>query len=361
MANWIDEITIHRFRGIQGLTLTGLGGVNILVGVNNSGKTSILEAIATYARPWDLYEWGNAAWRREIKASRRSTVEALKWLFPRFKRTDIDEKMPEIYLSGSGSFEVTSVRAHLEAVDRLLATKGRRQPEPVDQEGGVREDGVKLMVWVKQALLDVHEQQTFEIWDTENKPYPRSSRPALPVATITPVTHRIEQPAGVSELVKTKEKKEALDALRMFDAGVQDIVLINYPGMRPTIEIEHDAFETTVPLGIFGDGMRRALTFALAIPKAKNGLLLVDEIETAIHVSALQELYSWLVKICQRNAIQLFVTTHSLEAVDALLNTHTEPYEGLVTYVLSAGGQTVKRLNGELLNRLRNERGLDVR
>ncbi len=43
----IENITIHKFRGLQELTLSNLGQINLLVGVNNSGKTSVLEAIST--------------------------------------------------------------------------------------------------------------------------------------------------------------------------------------------------------------------------------------------------------------------------------------------------------------------------
>ena len=47
----LDRLTIQRFRGLRDLTLSGLGRVNLLVGPNNSGKTSVLEAIALFCQP----------------------------------------------------------------------------------------------------------------------------------------------------------------------------------------------------------------------------------------------------------------------------------------------------------------------
>ena len=363
MTNMINELTIHKFRGIKDLTLSGLSDVNILVGINNSGKTSILEAIATYARPFDLYEWTNTAWRREVKASRRSTVEAFKWLFPQGQTAENEPAIGETHVSSQGKYRVTDVKAHFEEIFRLPATQGRNaQIGAAESEENDSEAGAKLTIQIQTTSPDAPSQEkVFEIWDTQNRPYPKSSRPSLPVATITPVTHRIEQLSGISDLIKTKNKAAILQALNLFDPGVRDITILTPQGMRPTIEIDHADFKTTAPVSAFGDGMRRALTFALTIPKVKGGLLLVDEIETAIHVSALQALYTWLIKICQINDIQLFVTTHSLEAVDALLGAHEPPYDGLATYHLGPAGQPVKRLSGELLNRLRNERGLDVR
>ena len=46
----LETLTIHQFRGLRDVELRGLGRFNVLVGLNNSGKTSVLEAIATYAR-----------------------------------------------------------------------------------------------------------------------------------------------------------------------------------------------------------------------------------------------------------------------------------------------------------------------
>ena len=40
-----SSIQIERYRGFENLEMTGLGRVNLLVGSNNTGKTSILEAI----------------------------------------------------------------------------------------------------------------------------------------------------------------------------------------------------------------------------------------------------------------------------------------------------------------------------
>ena len=54
----------------------------MLVGVNNSGKTTVLEAVSTYCRPLDPLEWISTARRREIKSSRERVLDAVRWLFP---------------------------------------------------------------------------------------------------------------------------------------------------------------------------------------------------------------------------------------------------------------------------------------
>ena len=42
----LSELTLTKFRAFDSFTLRGLGRVNLLVGTNNCGKTSVLEAIS---------------------------------------------------------------------------------------------------------------------------------------------------------------------------------------------------------------------------------------------------------------------------------------------------------------------------
>jgi AAA15 family ATPase/GTPase len=41
----LDSLTIHQFRGLRDVELKDLGQINLFVGINNSGKTTVLEAL----------------------------------------------------------------------------------------------------------------------------------------------------------------------------------------------------------------------------------------------------------------------------------------------------------------------------
>jgi AAA15 family ATPase/GTPase len=114
-------------------------------------------------------------------------------------------------------------------------------------------------------------------------------------------------------------------------------------------------------LNIFGEGLQRSLAIALSLSSTQNGILLIDELEAGIHTSILQTVFSWLIEACRDYNVQLIATTHSLEALDALLASIPEnDSDEIVAYRLGAEGQ-IKRFGGNLLYRLRYERGLDVR
>src|SRR5713226_7251866 len=78
----IDEFTIHRFRGMREAKLEKLGQINLLVGGNNSGKTSVLEALSLFCDPLNPRKWSSVAFARETSPSTLSPSERLLWLFP---------------------------------------------------------------------------------------------------------------------------------------------------------------------------------------------------------------------------------------------------------------------------------------
>src|ERR1041384_7904903 len=85
----ITELTVGRFRGLRDVSLSDLGRVNILVGPNNSGKTSLLEVLSFAANPLDPLLWMRVAGRRDpLGFALRAGFNRLRWLFPQDSTTD---------------------------------------------------------------------------------------------------------------------------------------------------------------------------------------------------------------------------------------------------------------------------------
>ena len=60
MANHIKYIDIHKFKGIKDINIYDMKSINIFVGDNNSGKTTILEAIKFFEKPIPIAKEPNA-------------------------------------------------------------------------------------------------------------------------------------------------------------------------------------------------------------------------------------------------------------------------------------------------------------
>lgn len=66
MSDFISKLQIKAFRGVKDLSLDNLSAVNVLVGANNSGKTSVLEAIRFLSNSTDTGRIVNLARQRSV-------------------------------------------------------------------------------------------------------------------------------------------------------------------------------------------------------------------------------------------------------------------------------------------------------
>jgi AAA15 family ATPase/GTPase len=117
-------------------------------------------------------------------------------------------------------------------------------------------------------------------------------------------------------------------------------------------------------LSVFGDALRRAMVLATTIRRLKDGgILLVDEVDTGFHVSVLERVFQWIVRVARQWNVQVVATTQSLEAIDATAAAVAGGKRDLVIFQLdqTAEGTTAQRIDADLLRRLRWERALDVR
>jgi len=85
--SFADSISIESFRGLENVKLEGLKQVNLLVGGNNSGKTSILEAIAVLYAGTDVAQWLDVSLVREVRTfasspDSMSLLDTISWMFP---------------------------------------------------------------------------------------------------------------------------------------------------------------------------------------------------------------------------------------------------------------------------------------
>ena len=375
----LENITIHQFRGLKELELKDLGQINLFVGVNNSGKTSVLEALSIYCDPLDLKVWLSVARKREefFSSSRTPPLEALKWLF------DKDTSQTgTIIISGDGKLVSEKMKAVYEEIEEIVLAKDTQtmffMNDQIGEDGddvSEDEDGVKVRKGLQLKIkihdfraepLDIYED--YQLWENDSswakKTTPREHK--FPVSMVTPTSHRsyIGQIRLLSQARFYDFKSEVLDLFNQMDQNITDVEILLPPSSissNVNIYIQHKKLGL-VPLSSFGDGVRRLLHIALKLASVKGGILLIDEIESTIHTEALQNSFQWLAKWSKEMNVQIFATTHSLEAVDALLAVN-ENSSDLVLYRLEPKENQTKvvRHDWSRLKRLRENLGQEVR
>ncbi|MFM2064108.1 MAG: hypothetical protein RLZZ507_3779 [Cyanobacteriota bacterium] len=380
----LDSITIHQFRGLRDLELKDLGLVNLLVGINNSGKTSVLEALEIYCHPLDIRAWLSTALQREQESriSRTRPIDALQWLFKHNSNvTNQEIHKPTILIASQGAYAVNKLQASYEHIEEILLSSSQKKnnltetnDDEIDNDDipGLRKGiDLKIEVFFREHQLNLFNTgdfvESFQLWEDESlSRLSRKREPNLNTSVVTPSSHRSEmgQFRLLSEATLQNFKVDVIKLLKQMDSNISDIEILLSPdsiGSRFNIYIQHEKIGLA-PVSTFGDGIRRLLHIALKLASVKGGILLIDELESTIHTEALQSSFQWLVKWCTEMDVQLFATTHSLEAVDALLEV-TESDSDLVLYRLEPKEEKTKvvRHDGHRLRRLREELGQEVR
>lgn len=377
----LQDFNIVQFRKLRHLNLKGLGRINLLVGPNNSGKTSVLEAISCYCNPADGFHWLEIALRRPGRSSRGSRIEALKWLFPQ-----TEESTPLAFyehgaatLSSSGDYSVIECHVEFEEFEAIRRPRrganagelsGSLVKELSGTDSGLGRRGAELRLridFARDRLISGPTLQTqLTIWDDQTMIRRKSKVDVgLPVASIA--ADQIQSDVVAAETFSTFRRLglygEAIEILRQLDPGVRDVLVLSEKGSSGQLYIQHDQTGLT-PLSAMGEGFRRSLQIAMTIPTVKDGILLIDEIESALHVTALTRVFELLVNNCKAYNVQLFATTHSLEALDAMLGTTLKSNDpDLVLFRLETKAQKTNaiRLDEKTLTTVRNELGQEVR
>ena len=133
------------------------------------------------------------------------------------------------------------------------------------------------------------------------------------------------------------------------DSGVRNIEWVR--GQR--FRVIHDDFARAPDLSSFGEGMRRVFEIGLLFAGARGGVLLIDEFENAIHTELLSKFTGLVRKLGEQFEVQVFLTTHSKEAVDAWVM-NGEDASGIVGYALGdrPDAPRVQRFDGKQLRDL---------
>lgn len=296
---YISKISIKSFRGIQNLVVDSFNNINIVLGDNNCGKTSFLEAVMFLRTSNDIsniYRISNVRDSLSLDAS-PSSYEKIMCMFSR----DIDNRNIEI--TGEMNNKGISYRFFGEESKVLLNSI------EVDSFSGVSE----LLYGSKKKTRRISLART-----SHTKGVRIEDSDDFPIVYLAPFEHL--KGNVVNRIVANKDYKEiCLDLIKMFDPDIEDLMILKSDvGDRPVEYIRHKRLGN-MPLSTYGDGIKKVLTLCNAIVKANGGILLIDEIDTAIHKKYYDNIFAFLISACLRFNIQMFVTTHSIEAIDAFL------------------------------------------
>jgi len=314
-----SSFRVAGFRGLRDLQIPELGRVNLVVGMNNAGKSSLLEAIHLYA--------GGAIparirslliTREEISDDHGSSVEL----------DALDAALGRLFHVTGGS-----------RISRIaLGPVGDRRSELTIDRGWATTyaEGDSVATRFSPALSDdlhADSERALEVRLGETRARVIPDRRLLGRVTFDAAV-MLRHPAnfvhanGLSNdavanywdrVALTDEEDLVIAALRIIAPGVERISVIgDGDGLaQRRVMVRVRGQDSPVPLRMMGDGMNRLFGISLALAISRDGILLVDEIENGIHYSVQAEMWGLILRAATLLNVQVFATTHSWDCIRA--------------------------------------------
>ena len=320
---FLKQLCIDQYRGIHKLKIEDLKQVNLVVGDNNCGKTSVLEALQLLRTSGDLSNVYRIARQREVLASANtnSIYNNFICMFPVNPEGTLEISVHGICNDKEIAFHLQGKqdRVLLDAKE-LSPQKYRRQDIPEGETEAESFEGlISLLYDGKKQNRAISVNQYSKVTGTIT-----SEKDQFNIIYVSPFEHL--RGSVLSNILRNESYKQiCLRALQLFDPDIEDMMIFRSDtGNRPVEYLRHKHLGD-MPVSSYGDGIKKVLALSNAIAVAANGILLIDEIETAIHKKYYDDIFRFIVKACKAFNVQAFITTHSIEAIDGLLM--TQDYE----------------------------------
>lgn len=313
MSNMLSNLNIENFRGIQKLSIKDMRRLVLLSGNNNVGKSSVLEAVffmMDHLSPdsfnhmngfrglnvptngvglWEpLFYQMNPDNTIRIQATRGEDTLTLSYSKD---ESYIPAQNGGIPKNVAGSFQSSAKRNYTLRFDFLVegSTDYTETGHFTTSDSGT----------LREVYDDNGEKQFMQLTYTSfvNNNFVRTDRAIL-------------DRMGKAEL--NGEKEKIIGFLKRIDSSISDIVTLSVSGI-PQLYINTN--KKLLPVQFSGDGINKLLYIVLSIMDAKDGILLVDEIDTGFHYSMYKDLWKIVADVSSDYNCQVIATTHSYENI----------------------------------------------
>ena len=366
----VKTLSVKNFKLLRDFSIESLGRVNLIVGRNNSGKSTVLEAIRILAANGaqsiinDIVESHDDNILAQNLGMEEDDTSIYEGLFS-------DRRFPE---DASSIYIGTKNRSKFVEISRVYYQDA--EEEVTDDRGNVVLSHKRTIVEPRELskIFDASEyDQALQIVTHLNKDRPNyiSFNERLYYARrrmklfggnvkTTPISYIPTQFLSMDLLASLWDKavltpyyENVKKFLRIISDDFEDLAFIKVSKSGRTRDIERTGIvklrdqEKPVPLNGMGDGILRILQLVLGMFPAKNGFLLIDEFENGLHYTVQEEIWRLLFDLSIDLNIQIFATTHSWDCIEAFAKISKDFSDSAELFRL--GSSVLKKNKGEVI------------
>jgi len=328
----LNSLNIKKFRSLEDFQVTKLGRVNLIVGKNNSGKSSVLEALRIYA--------GNA---NQALLEKIAQSHDEKHFLDQNLSEGLDASLPYEELFTGREFpidecpisigELESDNAlkiyHAYTVEKdYVVTDEQGNKETIKRPVSMTQvDLKKFSQLVGEGLLIKKKDNAATIdFNKISAEFKRfiTLPDSLSCSFIPTQLIAMNELANDWDSIALTEAEETVkEAMKIILPEFENLIFVNdssygeSKAVRRIAKVKIKSLPRPVPLNSLGDGMLRILQLVLKLFSAKGGFLLIDEFENGLHYSVQEKVWSLLFELSEKLDIQIFATTHSWDCIES--------------------------------------------
>lgn len=330
----LKSINIANFRGISQGHLDGLEQVNMLVGQNNSGKSTVLEALILARAPIKLVD---RLGRHGIKdlLERRVADRAQLDFRELWYRLNTENKIG-LGLEFVDEYQFNMEIRHTDMFEYTLEFKPK---DAVYAKEIFKVDPASDSIfapWVHGQTVRAYPTVARNL--NERFSFSEENVKALGETMLIDADyiHKMESvERSLWQNIKARRKDiEIRQTLNeTYDLNIENLSFIPYASNRFKLYVEMPNY--SIPVDGLGEGFRYALAILSTMAMLEHTALLIEELEVHQHPEALNRLLTAIFKVAKRNSIQLFITTQSLELINYALEASGKEDLNIKLYHLS--------------------------
>lgn len=312
------SVTVERFRGLRDLDVEDLGQLNLITGLNGAGKSALLEAMFLLSAPEKPELSVSVLGMRSLDRFALSEIDSSQtpWdtLFP------LDDETPSLKLraivSGGSRISLEVSRSQTAAsVPQLPRATGRTTPARIKTDDrGIR--GVRWVTTVNSKKPLTRNVGVKQGGEGEIVVEPPSAPPAFQTTLTRPHSgiDRIAIAERFGSMEVAGHTDSLVEGLRRFDPRVRAVrTIFNRTGPFLHVDI---GLSRLLPITSMGGGFVSLAELLINMHECRNGVMLVDEIESGFHYAAMRGVWEVIIHAARMHKTQIVATTHSLEFIE---------------------------------------------
>jgi hypothetical protein len=327
----LKNIKVEAYRGFRELDVEGLNRVNLFVGQNNSGKTSILEAAQVIASEGNIGVLLRSLRRRgesvpanelernveEYDVSHLFHGHSMK-LGSCFKLEGFNGKtvsvsceiVPAPQDKEIGQLPIFDIEGASQLALSLRVGSAPPVYVPLSPFGGIPVDALRRRPPGMGAGLGVLAGDSTEVSPIRVVPTEGLENRSMSVLW--------------DAVALTPDEPKVIEALQIIEPSIEKIAFLGREAVRSSggIVVKLKDSDARLPIGSLGDGVKRLLSLSLSVIRATGGYLMVDEIDTGLHHSVMEGMWRIVITTAKRLNVQVFATSHSQDCINSLGRLH---------------------------------------